>query len=345
MGFSFFPFNRVDEFKLSRLHKSSYFHVYHQYANNHVEQLHNNKLTKFQRKFEFRFLNSDKIDAFVDIRNKKIDCVYITYGFVVRLHDLFYKLFCNASVFPAYGSAVGFPSEAHLAFKPYIQNKTVFYLAPTDETRKQLAQFCSSISMQFAILHEIGHHMNGHELYRIHKTGPITKLERQVLEMDADAFAVTNSIQAAFLTEEHRQMAFPDLQLSNIEYIRLWIYLVHIFFLFMSREHDFIYKERMELKYLPRRIRSLLAAQISFELFDKFYPQEPHDFQSLFVDTFHQAERDYNSTFHQASSAAELESCFSDDMLSHLDEINQYWRHTMVHRLAPYARVPLFQQN
>jgi len=317
-------------------------HLYSKFAYNFVDNIHKNRYTKFKRRFEFRYLNKEQFDAFAHIKRFNLDSVYINYGSILLIHDLFYKLLSNPTVFPQLGGKQDNElSEEILKFRPFIKNKTIYFLMPQDILRREIAQICSTIAVQFIILHEIGHHMNGHTILQKKKT--LSEKDRKTLEMDADSFAVTSSIQAAFLTSEHRMNYFTNLSLTNLDYIKLWIYIIHIVFLFIGNEEEYLEVNRNKRRYLPRRIRSLLAAQISIELFQRFFPDEQHDFKSMFVESAKLAEIDYNSTFKTKSSQEEILSCFSEELFNHLNEINRHWDNVIGPLLEPYARVPLFK--
>lgn len=334
-----FDFLKNEYFNLSSLAPNSFPAIYKKFSENFIAEIHKNKNIKFEREFEFKFLKNSGIEAYADC-SKKSDYIHISIGTVMKIHDLFYKLFSNPKVFSGIGNHAKEFDKRILDFKPFIKNKTIQYCAPNDKERFKWAQVCSMIAMEFIILHEIGHHINGHCL--LGKEYKYSKLDKQTIEMDADSFAVSMSIQSKFIFDTEK---YTELQLSRVEFIELWIYIIHIVFLFISSTDIFIPKFREGMNYLPRRIRSLLSSKISMDIHNIYFPNSTYDFNKIFNKMAIVADMDFHSTFNISKSDEEIISNYSSEMVEHLENINKNWDEYLRDRLEPYSRVDLFDKN
>jgi hypothetical protein len=142
-------------------------------------------------------------------------------GAVFLTHDLFLRMLSHPEILPRIGNAsaerVG-PWHSQGLMTDYSKLSigrpagcTLDAIAPRDPTRREFAYYLARIAMDFIVFHEFGHIRNGHCRYVSALKGNsfisegvlsagagasngIDPLTRQVIELDADAFAANMTL-------------------------------------------------------------------------------------------------------------------------------------------------------
>lgn len=177
------------------------------YYQNYIKKIEKEiKLQKNNKQIEdkildFQYTHSFNINATAFITDSK-EFIRVGEGAIVRIYKMFSELLKHNTFSEFNLEEVKECVNLHLKFENSgIIESEITYSLPNSDSRKMLAEYLSMFSIKFIILHELGHHYNGHILYckenfQVEKfemneanlrMGPILS---QTLEMDADAFAI-----------------------------------------------------------------------------------------------------------------------------------------------------------
>ncbi len=164
-------------------------------------KLQNYNVQITNKNLDFQYTHSFNINATAFIKDSK-EYIKIGEGVIVRIYHMFSELLVHNTFSQFNLDEVKECVNLHLKFENdgIIENEIIYRL-PDNDKRKILAEYLSMFATKFVILHELGHHYNGHVLYckekfqieelQINETnsiiGPILS---QTFEMDADAFAI-----------------------------------------------------------------------------------------------------------------------------------------------------------
>jgi len=237
------------------------------------------------------------------------------------------------------------------------------------EIDKKLAGLLTIFVSRFILTHELGHLLNGHCAYictayehedmqyipmfdenRNTKSGTISPLDYRTMEMDADAFAATDS----FRNLIHLYECFEDrvdvgLNLRPMELFHWWSFAIRSHFLISQR----ILKDeeyRADRTHLPSVARwSLIWGSISGLIENGIYKinyRDGDDEQKLVQSLVHgclYAEARYNDQFKTHYHFVE-EIAGNEEYLHYVNEVQENWK-TLRQKLMPYARLPLYDPN
>jgi len=308
------------------------------------------------RNLVFGYLESSSVNASAFIY-KNNDYIFINCGTIVKIHDTFNKLLSNPRVF----SEVGKPkySDYRYHIDPVInngENQTVFYNGPSDETRRDLAFLMSYFAVLYVILHEMGHHLNGHlqllnensvETLEMTEEGEVLEkisiLDYQTLEMDADAFATsTSTVHFHSLIENLDTFPFPALvpQLGKKNMYRYWLF--SILCLYRILGNDNINEINLyDSKYFPYRLRQALSSRIPISVLEHLGDKEGAELYASLIDKmFHYAEDMYNITFETETDTSDVLVASTDMVAEHSKIVHDNWLNIKP-RLMKYARAIL----
>ncbi|GLI09304.1 hypothetical protein YDYSG_53360 [Paenibacillus tyrfis] len=339
---------------------NSFFNIYIKYFNSIVNGFNSNptSLNKhIKRNFNFGYFEDLSFGGKAFI-NEETDFVYLNCGTIVYIHDLFLKLLANPTVFPE----IGTPSinDYIIHKEPEInngENQIIFHNGPSDSLRQDLALFLSHLALTYVTLHELGHHYNGHMLYlntvlnensldMDNNSSTLNPLDYQTLEMDADAFAATTSINFIFFNlPEYQKNLFPPSLIQIIkesDILKYWIFSIHSLFCFLNK-NNFNAENFADKKYLPLRIRQFLNFDIAYttlaSIIGDNLPRKDYEF--LLQNTVVYTEEKFNQTFEKNMDELDLLSSTSTTVLNHVTKINDHWKNSIKPKLEKFSRATL----
>lgn len=198
------------------------------------------------------FIDNDKSFNAVAFKREKSYFIGINTETVNRLH-IFFKYIMS---FPEVLSSIG-NSKNEIAPKNIDLNNFNRIIEPKDKFRMDYSEQLLNSALQFLILHELGHIINGHvdlieewsgipfisEMADTAEKSDISKLDFQTLEFDADSFATNIGLQIIFIQyktkeqlQEHVQPFFKSLE----DAIFLWSFSTYAIFRFLdTNKYDF----------------------------------------------------------------------------------------------------------
>lgn len=227
-----------------------------------------------------------------------------------------------------------------------------------DEKAKLLEIFVS----RFIIMHEFGHIFNGHckfvtEEMNLSKLNGFSmyfneedlqfderdSLDVRTLEMDADAFASTQSINHLFFLYENFDKQV-NIQISKESLFYWWAFAIRSHFLVCEDKFmDTAYYRKMS--HLPSVARWTLIYFSAIKILDLVCCKTLFDkgkIKSMLTQGAFDAERLFNQIkYSNYDWIKEIES--SADYITYTDELNHNWNEIQK-KLQKYARFPLFQE-
>lgn len=169
---------------------------------------------KTNKELFIEFSRGSKINAFATkIYGEDKYIIAINHGAIMRLFAIFQTLCAEINVFPN----IGKPNRYNrVKLKPFVEEDLILLLShqhlARDESRRALADFCFSLSVEYLFFHELAHILRGHvgrifnqqnrwvALGETYDKGELSlsTIERQAMELDADVHAVSWCLQGYF---------------------------------------------------------------------------------------------------------------------------------------------------
>ncbi|MFK4304696.1 hypothetical protein ABH892_004863 [Paenibacillus sp. RC254] len=273
------------------------------------------------RKFHFTYIDDDTLNAFA-LAYKDVDVIGLNKGTVQVINSYFTK-------------AV---------------NEEIFPWVNTLKSRELLAELLLNMAVEFVILHELGHHFNGHLLandllsFRKMRAPNEMELESRAIEMDADAYATTRSF-SKYL-EQAIEKQIPIVARSKIDLLRYWVFATHsFFFLFESTILDYN-KMRLE-EYYPRIIRQALNMETSSRIVGIKEMDFLAEYEEVLNESFILAENIFTLIDNDSASvrAVEVTNILDPRVLTYMNEVDDYYQNVLLPKLKPYARHRLYDKT
>lgn len=243
-------------------------------------------------KLEIEYINIFNINANVDCivrEDTVLDKINIHLGTIYKNYSTMYKLVSLCNVLKKEKSEFinNNPSERIAIKLNYKFDEFQTYELPIilpNNSDILLADLMSMISIKFVILHELGHLYNGHvalhkvstnakykELYMTFQgvDSSLTRIDYQTMEMDADAFAMTNLIDHIVEVWNSNKNFFTYCPtFSDLMY--LITFTLNILFLLIKDENSQIFSSK-DTNQLDYEIRfSLLVGSLKTNLTNKY---------------------------------------------------------------------------
>lgn len=250
-------------------------------------------------------------------------------------------------------------------FREIFNNEEVFKrecLESEDTDGRDYAFLLATIGLMHISLHELGHHLDGHVLYD-HNSGTSycrrkyisnNNLISQSMEMDADAFACTNSLVETLEYFRNRWMFNLPSTLKYISSersaVKLWMIAITSSFLILGKDGINI-DNYNQADYFPIRVREFINADIVCKVIESIFPElyEKYDREEIekdfaeaitISDTINCIVKGVNLKEEIKEANEQLES----EILNHVQYIHDYWG-KFKRELEPYARIPLYGQE
>lgn len=293
-----------------------------------------------------------------------MDIIFMNVGALGNIYECFYTLFNNKNVFPNIGDPKTATSKKCKFFFDENKKRLAFLNGPIDILRRDVAGFLALLAIRFIIAHEVGHHLNGHVMYLKEKTGhfellmlnnffeTISPLNYKTIEMDADAFAITDCITNIMTNYEtfKNNTYFNRILKDRNEIFKLWMFAIHSLFLLFER-HTKEIKDINKALYLPTNLRQLLNINASMHFIECYlkvtknkYEENFHEFYcSEIKEAIDYAELCFNETFNENHNF--LRKITNNiDALVHSDIVLNNWKNIKPD-LERYSRLELFDKN
>lgn len=214
---------------------------------------------------EFKYEQNFSINGNVELYDEKAK-IRINEGVLLRLYKSFYSIL---SIDHIIDTLSGTPDGSLQINNIYTFNDAspdyeYTFLLPINKERKIIAEVMAMFAIKFVILHELAHHLDGHVLYMknyynnetlsiIRRAREERILDIQTLEMDADAFAISQLINETIEFIQNDKLYTKHIKNpANLYYI--FMISIHILFLVLHNEH-----KDTDSTYLPELIRSFIG--------------------------------------------------------------------------------------
>lgn len=306
---------------------------------------------------DISYSNNFSLNAFVDIlkeNNSSKDIIDINYGVLIKSYKTMYDLVARYNVLNQH--SIEFKTNELIGIKysykfdDYQMYETILTLPKHSDML--LADFMAMISIKFIFLHEIGHLFNGHvSLYKASSSDyskklfmtllnfdtNLTALDFRTMEMDADAFAITNLIDdiIELWKNDDRLKAFCS-NLQDLFY--LIAFTLNILLLMVQDENtkDISTTNTNQLDFLNRIIFSVgsFKTNVLYKFKEKI---DINNFDNVMNAALKKSTIYYNTIYRKEQS-------WFDDNSSNISknhtEISSNWK-SLRKRLLPLSRLPL----
>lgn len=283
-----------------------------------------------------------------------VDHVIINDGVVITTFEVFYNILSRYPILPYLS-----PTPAALGYNLIYNFNNEQYQTtinfPIDRERRIIAEYMAMFAIKFIILHEIGHHYNGHILYRDSLVQNITKLntftnnlakshkellDLQTMEMDADAFAISRLIDETLILISNDTRLFSILKCVDDIYVIFIIAIQTLFLIFKKEqktEEDHWYSPYFPT--FPRGCINLDCAKTNIAFKAKGIIT-PDKFVELTNSSFIAAEKYFYSLYGVNHYQDAID--YEESMSAHIKEVEKNWV-LLREKLIPFARVRLAQ--
>jgi hypothetical protein len=332
--------------------------------NNHKQN--NSKLPEAY----FGFINNPVLNA---IASKKDNNYFIgiNIGTYFLLLDIFNRMLSSKEILTEFGN-VSEESDNVKIFDPQITDARIFYMAkeppapvaPKNPVRYYLAQLLTAYSIKYLLLHEYAHIIFGHldflnsqnnsfecsELtYNNFKNG-IDPLTSQILELDADSYAIYTAIKEILVLQENSSLIKDELlpfykDLSTA--IKVWLFAVYTLFRLFGNSVPKV-EDLKKLSHPPSGIRQHILFATSYSVFEtkpetKFLEIIPN----LCVETMKEAESAFQKISIKKLNSEALAFAYKKESFDHVTFLMKHWNNVRP-KLEQYAYgnlAPLYEEN
>lgn len=319
-------------------------------------------------KLEFNFHVDDSVNACADYDKRgDYDLLKINTGTIIEIVAWMKTAFAQRNILCNLGNANEEKNVIYTGKYIFKDNKHELIFCAQDTIvnpcREKLSLYAALIAIRFVFTHEVGHIVNGHTrlMYDMYMNSKIFMrkeksnnnvqycLDRRTLEMDADAFAATSSIDNILTLYNENNAGLEDMQIFSIEDLfELWGFSIACVFLMFELGGKTNYD--WNSYYLPNDARYLLAIDAARQTLLNYIRI---NIISYAVDV-----KIYNSAVTKGLIEAEkLFRLFSEDLtlseslvnnkekfVISSNEVNNNWNKLRL-RLSQYSRTVLFSEK
>lgn len=345
----------------------SYLNITKQLCN----ELYENTNTNKKSKLSFYYDSDTFFNAYTYTKGTNdYMCMYV--GTILNAFAHIKSVFCSSSFLLNFGNP-NFEKNNHVSGKFDITQKQLLFTAdPIDPIRQELSTYTALMMIRYIYGHELGHILNGHtsyisNLYAVPKLEMICKkllsnfseklqeqyaLDRRTLEMDADSFAASMSIDNIIMLyiQQNENPHFFNLLNDSCDIFTLWSFAIHSIFLLFEYHSASSYNSLSF--YLPNEAREILSLSSSLNALNDYIKHNIFECSntlyqkiiSKIFDGINEAENYFNSIYYtnyhfiQNTNNNPIYSRFADEVLTH-------WNDKLYPRLKKYARVPLYHPD
>lgn len=349
--------------------ENSSFNLYKILAESFFNQFNSSILNKkrdYKIDFKYKYLKDFSLNGSA-YHIKNIDYITLNVGLVGNIHALFYTLFSNPNVFSKIGNSNNEYGHYIVSFKFDDTTKEIGYTHfPNDVIRKEAATLSSLFAIRFILFHELAHHLNGHVFYVKEKTNKfelfttnnnarlegLSALDYQTIEMDADSFAIINSISNIYgiYVDFEKNSKLKKMITNRYELFSLWAFSIHCLFLLFEDHHKNV--DITKDKHLPAKYRQSLNLSAAMKLLNNMKLKE--------VDSLHKqnflkqvnehinygivhSEHCYNNSFNTNHNFV-MDLLKNPNLLIHSQHVLDNWDNLRP-KLERYARTELYHKS
>ncbi|KHD16017.1 ImmA/IrrE family metallo-endopeptidase [Clostridium butyricum] len=355
--------------------EKSWFNIFKQIAEGLYEQAikapSNTNIEYKTKGLKFNYIEDDKVNACAWIYDN-YDNIQINTGTLIKIFSLFYTAFSNRDIYKNIGNSQLESNEIIKGDFDPDKIELLFSGIPKDEDRVTIANLMSLFAFRYIFAHELGHLLNGHSyllktLYGTEHIDMILKdvlskfserkneeyaLDRRTLEMDADAFAATFSINnlIGLYQQQEKNGWYFDLLDNPIQIFELWAFAIHtIFMLFESSVPSNYDKLNFYLPNEARQILNLSAAESTIDGMRergsfKCTDIEKKKIISAFTEGISKAEYFFNNTFNTKFNFI-IKVSTSSEYQDYANGVGKHWNNNLRFKLKKYARCILYDPN
>lgn len=352
----------------------SYFNITKVYTEKIYENAVNapsNTNAKIKTKgLKFQFVEDSEVNACAFLRDN-YDYMRINTGTLVTIYSLLHSAFSNPNVFPNIGDARKETGCQVNGFFDSQKKQILFDSVPIDENRKMISEFASLLATRFIAMHELGHLLNGHthyigtlksnyyiEMIVKEKLSKISNkidisyaLDRRTMEMDADAFAATNSMTnliGLFQNKESFNLIFDHME-NPYQIFELWSFVIHLIFMEFERYAESDYSKYCY--YLPNSARELLCHSSAINALEaqrnsgyfSCSREEVELIENYMIKGIQRAENYFNSVYNTDFNF--IVKILDPKFIDYVDEVQNHWNNKLRHNLQKFSRALLYDPN
>lgn len=336
--------------------EKSYFNIFKQI----VVMLYNNN--DKDGKLDFKYCDDEEINAYVCYDEKTMeDVLRVNTGTVIDVFAMMKTAFAQNNILPTFSDSSKEVNPVISGFFEKSDCSIRYNGTPIDDIRHTLADYASMFALRFIFTHELGHILNGHTQYlkkaymnpRIdmrlkEEEGDSTYcLDRRTLEMDADAFAATTSIDNVIrLYYENKNDYIFSLLSKPEDVFVLWGFSVScVFYKFESDMRTGYSKDGW---YLPNEGRFIMVLSSALETIEAYakhnvirgLSEDREKIERFIAYGMSQARIFFKNVYN--NDFCWVEKWYNDKYIYFSDEVLENWNNKLYYELTPYSRAMLY---
>ena len=318
----------------------------------------------------FQYNEDESINACAYTNLLGQDCLEMNVGTITYYFAYMKSVMSDNRAFMEFGNAK--LEKGNVVTGCYEPHKRALFFngGPKDPVRDSLSTMLSIIALRFVMAHEFGHLFNGHcaflkTLYAVPRSEMIIKkqisvlseayaLDRRTMEMDADAFAATSSIDNIMMFyqqwETNGDLEPFDGFTDKTQLFKIWSFAVHSVFLISEGLHKTEYS-KFSL-YLPNEARAMLVFNASLNTLDGWIrhgifrctEEERRIIEQEIICGYLEAESYFNRKF-GFDFIYILSTQGNTIYVNYAQEVLNHWNKKLRKKLERYARVPLYNPD
>lgn len=331
-------------FKIDNLSELSYLHVFSKTFFDLIRIIDRNK-NRIKKKsilqFNFLYLEDNFLNA-IATSYKNNNVVLMNIGTISKINRLFFDMLRDPEIF---NDVKDDPkTNINISGKRItnrLSSKQIISLKIHDRRREDLMFCLIHWAVRFILLHELGHHYNGHikfleNEYNLstlamcnNKLEKLSNLDYQTLEMDADAFAIGQSVDhvlSLYINKNnilsHNSILRKIINEDFDKIIFYWGIAIHCLFLLFEKSHH------VDDVHLQRRLRQNIALNTAIECVEKDGGDmiDCNKFVDLMYKAQEYAEKAYNKVQNTKTDYDEIKKIMNLHQLISVQNIFDNWK-------------------
>lgn len=306
----------------------------------------------------FEYYSSDDFNGHSEVKDNK-DYIMLSDHFVEKYTTLFSEYnqcICNEVLALLYPNQNIEESENN-SFEGWIYENGNRRMIDSKVIGEHRTNLMVVFAIRLIILHEMGHIFDGHldylnsingkslSLYMFGNNDINDALLIRTMEMDADAFAATQSIRYVFYLYDNFEKEVKCAELKKEELFYYWAVAVRLQFIYSeyltrSVGEPEYYKE---MTHLPMNARWIQVVNIATEIVEREINNESlcNKIKDIIINGSYEADRVFNKLYCRPDTNWIENITNTSEFSEYFDETLTYWREELINILRPYARYTL----
>jgi hypothetical protein len=309
----------------------------------------------------FDFIDSAAVNAAAFSVSGKY-FIGVTWGALAALHMLFFRMLAHPGVLVDIGNSAA--EDANVPLIPLLGSDVRLPLEagytaiwPRDPIRMQYARLLWNTAFGFLVGHEVAHIANGHVDWRgknqgtpfiaeLGWTGSIAedRLDRQVIEWDADSLAATHAAHSFRRSFEKSRETPPVLELVFQDeadtFFSLFFAISGLFRLF--GDTPFTGADLGQVSYPPERLRQFMVfLTIRYYVETRWDPALVESIEKAMINAGVHAELAFQAITGKSHAIQGMLDAGSPEAMEHLRRLESHWQAKMRAELLPFAYAKL----